>query len=201
MKNVINGKIKQFWSRKKHAFSVRFTRSPAEYSLELLGLIAWISLVLSARELNLIVVSCVFFMLAARAFPVFKAFWWSDKEKLNFLKKRRVESNTCLREINTCLVNSKHAIPEKIKEIRQRLLICIVDTVRAYRNDLSGSKIYSNLLIPDGDDLIVILRNAPDRANGTRYKQSDLVCSSVLTSKKSISCGDVEKETKKRIVI
>ncbi len=199
MKKTIYAKLKQFWHRKRHALSVRFTRSPAEYSLEFIGLIAWVGLVLSARKLNLIVVLCILSMFAARAFPVIKAFWWADKEKLNFLKKRRIESNTCLREINTCLIEHEHATVEKIKEIRQRLLNCIVDTVRAYRNDLSGSKIYSNLLVPDNDELVVIIRNAPDRSNGTRYKKTDLACSEVLNTKKPTFLGDVSQITNREL--
>lgn len=138
-------------------------------------------------------------MFSARAFPVFKAFWKGDKDKLNFLKKRRIESNTCLREINNCLINTEYATPEKIKEIRQKLLICIVDSVRAYRNDLPGSKIFSNLLVPNGDDLIVSIRNAPNRTDGTKYKKSDLFCSKVLTSKKPLSCGDVQQITDREL--
>ena len=179
--------------------AVRFTRSPTEYTLEFLGLIAWLALVVSAKEIDFIITICVLVMFAARAFPVIKAFWGNDKEKLNFLKKRRVESATCLREINTCLVKPEHATPDKIKEIRQRLLSCIVDTVRAYRNDLPGSKIYSNLLVPDGDDLVVVIRNAPNRTDGTRYKKSDLECSNVLNSRKPIFCGNVEQVTDREL--
>ncbi|MEE9338597.1 MAG: hypothetical protein V3U87_10985 [Methylococcaceae bacterium] len=198
MKKNKNGYFKGLWHRKRHAISSSFTRSPTEYTLEILGLFAWLSLVISARdELTVLVLMCALVMLIARAFPVIKAIFWSDKAKLNFLKQRRVESNTCLREINTSLVNPKHANPEKIKEIRQRLLSCIVDTVRAYRNDLPGSKIYSNLLIPDGEDLIVSIRNAPDRANGTRYKKSKLACSIVLTSKKPMYHGDINSITER----
>lgn len=134
-------------------------------------------------------------MLLARALPMFNAFFRADKSKLNFLKQRRVASNTCLREINTCLVSPEHATPDKIKEIRQRLLRCIVDTIRAFRNDLPDSKIYSNLLIPDGEHIIVAIRNAPDRLDGTRYKKSKLLCGNVLTSKKPMFCGDVQNIT------
>lgn len=196
----MNEYLKQLWHRKKHALSVKFTRSPTEYTLEVLGLIAWLGIVISAKgELTMFVITCVLFMLLARAFPVLKAFFGDDKAKINFLKQRRIESNTCLREINICLVNPEQATPDKIKEIRQRLLSCIVDTVRAFRNDLPGSKIYSNLLIPDGDDLVVTIRNAPDRSNGTRYNKNGLLCSSVLTSKKPIYCGDVRKITDRNV--
>ena len=191
----INKHIKQTWHRKRHSFSARFSKSPTEYFLDFFGLIAWVFLVLQSKEINFLVALCVAIMLFARAFPVFKAFWKGDKDKLNFLKKRRIESNTCLREINNCLINTEYATPEKIKEIRQKLLICIVDSVRAYRNDLPGSKIFSNLLVPTGDDLIVLIRNAPNRADGTRYKKSDLFCSKALTSKKPLFCGDVQQIT------
>lgn len=199
MKKTISAKFKQFWHRKRHSFSVRLTKSPTEYSLEFFGLLAWFFLVLSTKEIDLRVVVCILFMLAARAFPVIKAFLWSDKEKLNFLKKRRIESNTCLREINTCLVENETITREKIKDIQKKLLNCIVDTVRAYRNDLSGSKIYSNLLIPDGDNLIVTIRNAPDRSNGTKHKKSKLFCSKVLDTKKPTFCGNANQITDREL--
>lgn len=187
----IKNYIVQLWHRKRHSFSARFTKSPTEYTLEFLGLIAWAVLILSTKELGYVVVLSVTVMFIARAFPVFKAFWKGDTEKLDFLKKRRIESSACLREINMCLVKPEHAVPEKINEIRQKLLNCIVETVRAYRNDRPGSKIFSNLLIPDGDYLTVTIRNAPGRTAGTRYKQSALMCSEVLNTKKPIFCGNI----------
>lgn len=194
--NWIIIKIKRFfarwWYRKKHAISARFSKSAVEYTLDFLSLIAWLYLITLTKDLSPTVIICVLTMLFARAFPVAKAFWKGDSEKLNFLKKRRIESNTCLMEINSCLVDKQHVTPEKIKEIRQRLLRCIVDTVRAYRNDLQGSKIFSNLLVPDGNDLVVAIRNAPDRTDGTRYSKNSLKCSAVLTTKKPLFCGDVE---------
>jgi hypothetical protein len=188
--------LKQFfsrvWHRKKHALSARFSKSSMEYSLDFLALISWFYLLISSKTPSLAIIVCALVMLAARAFPVIKAFWKGDKNKLNFLKKRRIESNTCLMEINRCLVDIDYATPEKIKEIRQKLLRCIVDTIRAYRNDLQGSKIFSNLLILDHDDLVVAIRNAPDRADGTRYPKGNLQCSKVLETKKPLHCGDVK---------
>lgn len=183
----------QLWHRKRHAISARFSKSKIEYTLDSFSLIAWLILILSSKVVTHLVIACALTMFAARIFPVFKAFWKGNQDKLNFLKKRRIESNTCLMEINKCLIDNNYATPEKLKEIRQKLLRCIVDTIRAYRNDLQGSKIFSNLLVPNGNDLVVTIRNAPDRADGTRYRRDSLKCSEVLETKKPMFCGDVQQ--------
>jgi hypothetical protein len=73
----------------------------------------------------------------------------------------------------------------------------IVDSVRDERNDIQGNKIFSNLLIPDGDELVVAIRNAPDRTDGTRYPQATLNCSDVLRTKKPMFFGNVHHSDSK----
>jgi hypothetical protein len=194
IKDHILGFFHALWHRNRHAFRRRFEKSPIKNILDFFGLCAWLFLVLTAKdEFSQMAYIAAAVMLVARVWPVLEAFWSDDKGKTILMAKRRIEANACIKEINFCLENNAYATEEKIKEIRQKLINCIGDTARAYRNDVHGNTIFSNLLIPEGDYLRVAVRNDPERTGGTRHKKSDLKCSEVLESRKALFCGNVQK--------
>lgn len=79
------------------------------------------------------------------------------------------------------------------KEIRKHALDAIVSYVRVYLSDLKETKIFANLLIEDGADIVVVQRDsACKRDTIVKYPKADLLAWQAFQTATTVGCGDIK---------
>jgi GAF domain-containing protein len=87
-----------------------------------------------------------------------------------------------------------HLTPHEILDFQREALELIVSYVRGHRADLSGTQIFANLLVEDGDDLIVVARNQEHREPGARYAKSTMLAWTAMHDGQTECMGDLVKD-------
>jgi hypothetical protein len=82
----------------------------------------------------------------------------------------------------------------QLERFREDVLALVTNYVRSYRFDLRGKKIFANLLIPAGDELVVVARNERHRVVGARYRKEDLLAGRVFDSGELQVSGNIHQE-------
>lgn len=83
---------------------------------------------------------------------------------------------------------------EEIQRFRGETLALIASYVRDHRLDKKGTQIFANLLIEDGDDLLVVARDQPHRQASAKYPKAKLLAWTALSSGIPQSTGDVYED-------
>ena len=81
----------------------------------------------------------------------------------------------------------------EIAEYQKEALCLIVSFVRGHRADPSGTEIFANLLVEDGNDLVVVARNQDHRNPGARYPKDGMLAWGAILSGNSVCMGDIKK--------
>jgi GAF domain-containing protein len=82
----------------------------------------------------------------------------------------------------------------EIAEFQQDALQLIASYVRGHRSDPAGTKIFANLLVEDGADVVVVARDHEHRLAGVRYPKTSLVAWDTIQSGEMAVIGDIERE-------
>lgn len=78
-----------------------------------------------------------------------------------------------------------------IERFQREALELIANYVRDHRADHKRTQIYVNLLVEDGDDLVVLRRDVPHRARSARYPKGGMLAWKVLQEGDAATTGDV----------
>jgi len=81
--------------------------------------------------------------------------------------------------------------PNEIAEFQQDALQLVVAYVRAHRADRKGTAIFANLLIEDGDEMVVVARNQEHREPLSRQSKMTSLAWNALKSGDIMVTGDV----------
>lgn len=85
--------------------------------------------------------------------------------------------------------------PKEVAQFQQDALQLIASYVRGYRADLRGTDIFANLVVEDGEDIVVIARDRDHRLLGARYPKKDMVAWSAIKSGEAAVLGDLRTES------
>lgn len=98
-----------------------------------------------------------------------------DPKHLPLLRRNRTERQLMLEKLlHTTQCWLVHPPNEReIEEFQKDTLLLIASYVRDHRSDLKGKKIFVNLIVPVGEDLVVIARSDPQRKVPQRYKADE----------------------------
>jgi hypothetical protein len=84
--------------------------------------------------------------------------------------------------------------PEAVLRFQEETLRLIVSYVRDHRIDPKGTTVFANLLIEDGEDLVVVARDHTHRTSGARYPKRGLVAWLAIATGNAQIVGDVLRE-------
>ncbi|WP_143735043.1 GAF domain-containing protein [Methylocaldum sp. 14B] len=165
--------------------------------------LAWLVLVLyqviKGGSGSHVVYGAAIVMALTRVVPPLRKVLSGKGDIAEYKLKRRIRTASCLEDINKMIANPSELSSENLMHVRKKLLECIVEHVREYRGDLYGTKIYSNLLIREGEEIVVVARDSPSRKEGVRYSKDALLSSKVFDEIKAISCGRARDHTERHI--
>ena len=81
--------------------------------------------------------------------------------------------------------------PAEVAAFRQDALKLIANYVRSHRADTAAIEIFVNLMIEDGEDLVVVARDRDHRQAGARYPKRAMLAWAALESGETVATGDL----------
>ena len=104
-----------------------------------------------------------------------RAWRWTSPRNMQVVEAAYLERKTLLyRLIKEMQYRVRMSAPE-VERFRRDALTLIASYVRGHRADLRGVEIFVNLLVEDGDELVVIARNHDHRLPGVRYPKAGML--------------------------
>ena len=82
---------------------------------------------------------------------------------------------------------------QEVADFQKEALQLIASYVRGHRADAAGSEIFVNLLVEDGEDLMVVARNQDHRNPGARYPKARMLAWGAINSGQVVCIGDLAK--------
>ena len=79
----------------------------------------------------------------------------------------------------------------EVHRFQRDALSLIAKYVRDHRLDRKGTEIFVNLLVAEGDDLVVVARDRPHRADSAQYARSGMIAAKALDTGNNVVTGDV----------
>ena len=153
--------------------------------------------------------------LAAIGIPVFKAsvktgflslggflfFWfirsWKDGQRPNVkvFERNSAERSATLYRVVADLQRREDLTAAEVERFRSDVLVYIAQYVRDHRRDSGSPTIFANLLIAEGDDLVVIARDREHRTPLARYRKDGMLAWSVIATGQVQFTGDVQRDS------
>lgn len=84
--------------------------------------------------------------------------------------------------------------PHEIARFQQEALHLIATYVRDHRRDVRAKQIFANLLIGDGDDMVVVARDRPHRTGSARYPKKRMLAARALETGRTQLVGELYAE-------
>ena len=84
--------------------------------------------------------------------------------------------------------------PHEVHRFQADALRLIASYVRSHRADARGTEIFVNLLVPQGDELVVVARNEEHRRPRARYPRSALFAAEALEGGMTVLTGNITQE-------
>jgi hypothetical protein len=117
-----------------------------------------------------------------------------DPKHLPMLKRNRTERQLLLEKLvhTTFIWMFRPPTEHEIEGFQQDTLRLIASFVRDHRSDLRGKRIFVNLLVAEGEELVVVARSDPKRPVPQRYKADEcLVAWTAITEGVTQFTGDI----------
>jgi hypothetical protein len=123
--------------------------------------------------------------------PVHGGVWRTD---------RKIKTAAILQKINALLEAPSHDI-QQVRRLIEDLLDVAVSHVRDYRGNHKSVDVFANLLLVDGEDLVVVARdpnltNSKDlkRTTPARYAKATLAAGRAIEARAAVAVGDYHLE-------
>ena len=127
-------------------------------------------------------------------FVMGKAVVFSADRTMKVVRAKYLERKALLYRLIKDVQRSPDMTDAELLRFQQETLGLIASYVRSHRGDLSETQIYVNLLIEDGDELVVIARNSEHRRPGARYPKRLMAATEAFESGDHVVVGDVHRE-------
>jgi hypothetical protein len=123
-----------------------------------------------------------------------KAAVFSSNRTMKIVHRDYLERKALLYRLIKDLQRHPEMTREEVSRFQREALELIASYVRAHRADFSRTEIFVNLLVEDGDSLVVIARDRDHRMPGARYSRSTMAAAKVFESGDHIVVGNVHRE-------
>ncbi|MDX2051885.1 MAG: GAF domain-containing protein [Polyangiaceae bacterium] len=127
-------------------------------------------------------------------FVLGKAAVYSSDRTMKIVQGMYLERKILLYRLIKDLQRHRAMSPGEVSRFQQETLGLIASYVRSHRADFSATQIYVNLLVEDGDDLVVIARDSEHRKPGARYQRRLMAATTVFETGDHLVVGNVHRE-------
>lgn len=103
---------------------------------------------------------------------------------------RKIILNRLIQDMSRAPIMSAH----EIARFQQEALCLIAAYVRDHRRDVSAKVIFANLLVGDGDEMVVIARDRTHRIGGARYPKAQMIAARAFDTGRPQIVGELYAE-------
>ena len=121
---------------------------------------------------------------------------WRETRRPNLkaFERNAAERSTTLYRAVSDLQRREELTPEEVQRYRCDVLRYIAQFVRDHRRDSGSPTIFANLLVADGDDLVVVARDREHRITMARYPKAPMLAWEAITTGLVQLTGDVRTD-------
>lgn len=123
-----------------------------------------------------------------------KAFRDNSPKHMQPLAKGYLERKLMLFRLVRDVPRSASMNEHEVRRFQQEALHLIASYVRDHRRDIGAKQIFANLLVGDGDFMVVVARDQVHRVGGARYPKSVMVASQALDTGHTQLVGELYEE-------
>lgn len=116
---------------------------------------------------------------------------WQDTGPKVPLERNAVQRNMALVQLHADLERHAALTVAEVQRFQEQALWVIASCVRDHRNDGTYPTIFANLLVVEGDEMVVIARDREHRGTPRRYPKANTVVDEAFTSGEAAMTGDV----------
>lgn len=127
-------------------------------------------------------------------FVLGKAVAFSSDRTMKIVQENYLERKVLLYRLIKDLQRHPTMTPSQIETFQRETLELIASYVRSHRADLAATQIYVNLLVEDGDHLVVIARDSNHRHPRARYPRAVMAAARVFDTGDHFLVNDVHRE-------
>jgi hypothetical protein len=110
---------------------------------------------------------------------------------MQLLRRNYVERKLQLYMLLQDLQRRDRLTRAEVARFQENALALIANYVRDHRADRKGTQIFVNLLVEDGDELVVVARDRPHRGRVARYPKPSMLAWRVMRTQDAASTGSV----------
>jgi putative methionine-R-sulfoxide reductase with GAF domain len=115
-------------------------------------------------------------------------------EGITYLRTNYTQRKYALSAMLDKVYRHRDMNPSEVQAYRQEVLQVITQYVRDHRGDWGGRSIFANLLVPDGDEIVVLARNQEHRKAKVRCQKRDMLSTEVFETGEIFVVGDLQSE-------
>jgi GAF domain-containing protein len=130
--------------------------------------------------------SAVWFIVAA-----WKAWRELSPKHMQILQRNYLQRKLALYRLLQILPDALGGSPDQVREFQLEALRLVAQYVRDHRVDVKGTQIFANLLVEDGDDMVVVARDQTHREHSARCFKRHMLAWLALTTGEPQITGDV----------
>jgi hypothetical protein len=136
----------------------------------------------------------VLHLLAGLFLTLFKAMRYSAPREMKLVEFEYQARKNRLYKLLKQLQYQRDMAPREIALFQQEVLQLIASYVRGYRADMHGREVFTNLVVIDGEEMVVLARNQDHRQVGARYPKHDMVAWAAMQRGEAAVLGDLARE-------
>lgn len=123
-----------------------------------------------------------------------RAWRWGSPQNLQLVEHEYLKRKTGLYRLIRRMQRRDALTESEARAFQTEALDLISSYVRGHRADFRGTEIYVNLLVEDGDDLVVVARNHEHRKPYARYPKTDMLAWEAFTTGEVVCTSDINDE-------
>jgi hypothetical protein len=112
-------------------------------------------------------------------------------KNMQLLTRNYIERKLRLYDLITVTQRHETTTPPEVMKFQRDALILIASYVRDHRADSGKTKIFANLLIEDGDNLIVVARDQDHRTGRASYPKEGMIVWDAMLRGEAVVTGDL----------
>jgi hypothetical protein len=123
-----------------------------------------------------------------------RAYRWSTPKNMQMVEREYLLRKTTLYRLLKQIIRRGPHSEAELKAFQVDALSLVASYVRGHRGAPVGAEIFVNLLVPVGDELVVVARDSDHRIPGARYPKEGMLAWEAVRSGEMCFAGDVQGE-------
>jgi hypothetical protein len=123
-----------------------------------------------------------------------RAWRYASPKNMQLVRRGYLERKSLLYRLLKEMQYRERMTAADVERFRVDVLNLIASYVRSHRADTEGTEIFVNLIVEDGDHVVVVARDKDHRKPGARYAKDDMIVWRAMRNGEAAFSGDLQAE-------